>query len=338
MNELPTANTPDLATYVLAATVHKMKKKALRRVVQMYNLESEPGDSPSKLRRTVKHFIRTSIKGKRFLQSSNRQRSRNSNEDKLRDIRNRWPEVLSDSLMDVLVDDFKKKTSSTQLAASVCASCAETTLKVHSQTVSIADIDLTVLRRPDCHPSMEANDYSGSDGDSDSDEDSQPRQDSFWLHPSVTPPPFPYSDGILKDILVDPKGVIEEDGEPESFVLCESCSASLLAGRIPALAIANRLLLGEVPNESRGRRDLKETPRVELFFSAARGRPTYYVIRHPSIYGNSDIIAGDIFLDFSATTNKPHKPNSLVPFRAVCILSDTSIFVSFIMIYCIQSL
>ena len=42
---------------------------------------------------------------------------------------------------------------------------------------------------------------------------------------------------------------------------------------------------------ARGCRDLNETPRVEFFFSAARGRPTYYVIRHWSIYGNSDIIA-----------------------------------------------
>ena len=48
---------------------------------------------------------------------------------------------------------------------------------------------------------------------------------------------------------------------------------------------------------SRGCRHSKETPRVEFFFSAARGRPTYYVIRHQSIYGNSDIIARrlDIF-------------------------------------------
>ena len=32
-----------------------------------------------------------------------------------------------------------------------------------------------------------------------------------------------------------------------------------------------------------------------IFFSAARGWPAPYVIRHRSIYGNSDIIAMDIF-------------------------------------------
>jgi len=53
----------------------------------------------------------------------------------------------------------------------------------------------------------------------------------------------------LKDILVDPKGVIDEEGDPESFVLCEPCLGSLLAGRMPALAIANRLFLGDVPAE-----------------------------------------------------------------------------------------
>jgi len=98
---------------------------------------------------------------------------------------------------------------------------------------------------------METDDCSSSDGNSDTDEDVQPgsHQDSFWLHPSVTSPSFPYPDGILKDILIDLKGVIEEDGEPESFVLCELCSASLSAGRMPALAITNRLFLGDVPDE-----------------------------------------------------------------------------------------
>jgi len=146
MNELPMSDTPDLATCILAAIVHKMKEKALCRVVQMYNIESGSGDSLSKLHWTVKHFIGMSVKGKRFLQSSTCKRSHNSNEEELCDIQNRWPEVLSESLMDDLVNDFKEKTSSTQLAASVCASCAEMTLKVRSQTLPITDIDLMVLR------------------------------------------------------------------------------------------------------------------------------------------------------------------------------------------------
>ena len=53
----------------------------------------------------------------------------------------------------------------------------------------------------------------------------------------------------MKDILIDLKGIIDEEGDPESFVLCEPCLGSLLPGRMPALAIANHLFLGDVPAE-----------------------------------------------------------------------------------------
>jgi len=126
----------------------------------MYNLECASGDSVSRLHRIVKCFIGRSVKGKKFLQSSTLQRSCNSNEDELRDIRSRWPEVLSRTLMDALVNNFKKNTSSTELTTSICTSCAETMLKVQSWTVPIAEIDLTILRWPDYHECGETDDNS----------------------------------------------------------------------------------------------------------------------------------------------------------------------------------
>ena len=241
-------DTSDLATYVLARTVHKMKLKSLRKVADMYNLECRSSDSISKLRRTVKRFICSSLKGKRYLQSIARRRAHNKHEDELHDVRHWWPQVPPKSLTDTLVNDFKLKTSSSELATSVCASCAESTLTRSSTTVPIDELDIAILRRPDVSSENEVDDTSDSDSDVDAGQGSN-QQESFWLHPSVTPPIFPYSDGPLKDVLVDPKGVIENDGMPESIILCDSCCVSLNAGRLPALAIANRLFIGEVPDE-----------------------------------------------------------------------------------------
>jgi hypothetical protein len=56
-----------------------------------------------------------------------------------------------------------------------------------------------------------------------------------------------------------------------------------------------------------------------FFFSEARGRPTYYVIRHWSIYGNNYVIAfpprPGLYENLKA--NRPRKPNSLAPVRVV---------------------
>ena len=79
-------DTSDLATYVLASTVHKMKLKSFRKVADMYNLDYRSMDSMSKLRRTVKHFISSSLKGKRYLWSIASRRTCNEHEDELHDV------------------------------------------------------------------------------------------------------------------------------------------------------------------------------------------------------------------------------------------------------------
>jgi hypothetical protein len=64
------------------------------------------------------------------------------------------------------------------------------------------------------------------------------------------------------------------------------------------------LLEGPVTREVSG---LKSDKGQFFFFSAPRGRTTYYVIRHQSIYGNNNIIAVDSFPDLSGMTNRSCK-------------------------------
>ena len=250
-DEINPGGVSDFSTYFLAATVHKLRLKPLRRVATMYNLKWCPTDSLSKIRRTVKHYISTTQKGKRYLQSNARRHIQNPQAEFLNDARRKWPEVPSESLLTSLVDKFKLETSSTTLSSRTCASCAEKTLKSDSSIVPLSEIDLSLLRRPDFneeHKDIEAGTES-NEGSSDDTIERECPVDARWLHPAVTPPPFPYADGPLANILLEPKGVIETNNGPDALVLCKTCCYGLSAGRVPSIAVANRLFLGEVPEE-----------------------------------------------------------------------------------------
>lgn len=61
-------------------------------------------------------------------------------------------------------------------------------------------------------------------------------------------PIFPFTEGPLKDVLIDPKGVSGE-GLETKLAICTECFHSLQHGHIPDLSLCNHLFLGEVPPE-----------------------------------------------------------------------------------------
>ncbi|KAJ6596491.1 hypothetical protein B0H10DRAFT_1765690, partial [Mycena sp. CBHHK59/15] len=69
-------------------------------------------------------------------------------------------------------------------------------------------------------------------------------------HPDCTPPPMPFNEGVLRDILVDPDGVsFPVNGDPPVLSLCSICHSSLKTKKIPLLSLANKTILGPVPDE-----------------------------------------------------------------------------------------
>ncbi|KAJ7936270.1 hypothetical protein B0H13DRAFT_1547406, partial [Mycena leptocephala] len=69
-------------------------------------------------------------------------------------------------------------------------------------------------------------------------------------HPQCIPPPMPYDEGELDNLLVDPDGVsFPSDCKPPSLSLCTTCHSSLKNNKIPPLSLANKTFLGPVPNE-----------------------------------------------------------------------------------------
>lgn len=71
-----------------------------------------------------------------------------------------------------------------------------------------------------------------------------------WLDPNCVPPPMPFDDGSLRDLLLDPAGVsFPNDGRPATLSICKTCYSDLKKKRMPALSLANRTFLGPVPPE-----------------------------------------------------------------------------------------
>lgn len=110
------------------------------------------------------------------------------------------------------------------------------------ETIPLADVDVLILRRPD-------HDHMDVDDDCTNDNAITPPD---WLHPGVLEPKMPYEDGVLWDILVDPQGVISSSDGSTKLLLCKDCLKDLKVCKLPRLALANRLFLGDIPEELKG--------------------------------------------------------------------------------------
>jgi hypothetical protein len=75
------------------------------------------------------------------------------------------------------------------------------------------------------------------------------------------PPEFPF-DGIgpLQDILLDPAGVVELEGDEDVMLrLCNPCSRSLQKNKLPRFALANHMFIGLVPEALKDLTPIKES-------------------------------------------------------------------------------
>lgn len=129
---------------------------------------------------------------------------------------------------------FRDATSSHALKRFTCASCAESILESDQVNISSAEFNINLLKCPDVRNDEYAFHTSHK-----------------WLDENVQfHPPMSSIAGCDPDVLVDPKGVCPGVGDKESiFRFCKQCAASLKRNKIPPLALANRLYIGEVPPE-----------------------------------------------------------------------------------------
>ncbi|KAJ7079678.1 hypothetical protein C8R44DRAFT_534157, partial [Mycena epipterygia] len=69
-------------------------------------------------------------------------------------------------------------------------------------------------------------------------------------HPACIPPPMPFDEGLLRDLLLYHNGLsFPGDGGPPVLSLSKTCHSYLKKKKMPALSLANRIFLGLVPRE-----------------------------------------------------------------------------------------
>ena len=129
-----------------------------------------------------------------------------------------------------IVEMFHEQTSSKALSTFTCAVCGETSLSCSTQyKLPIADIeDLKMLKWKNIEPGTVISDE------------------------TVTSPPLPFNEGSLKDVMLDPDGVIVDSASGVNgiqLLLCKQCFSTVKRKKNPALSLANSMYLGPVPSE-----------------------------------------------------------------------------------------
>jgi hypothetical protein len=228
-------SSDEIQSRILESIVDKLSASPLRRILQIHEVPFEKGDSISQLRRRLRKYTRSLRKGKRCHLERHLETNR-----RLRQVRAEWPRIVPNDLKERIHKLFREQTSSERLKEFTCASCAQSRFVDERAVLPASELDSELLRRPDMHD---------MDVDTDSDDDEESERQQPWLDSDCVPPVLPFTDGPLQNLLLDPAGVdFGDDGEP-ALSLCQECCFSLEKGVVPPLSLANRMFLGEVPDE-----------------------------------------------------------------------------------------
>ena len=207
----------------------KLTRIPLVRLLEILEVDFHPQDNIRVLRTHLKKFIAT-------LRIKNNQCD-NENlelERKLARLHSEWPSMVPQSLKDKLIKLFREQTSSAFLAAVTCASCAESCLVSESKNVNVMNINLDLLQRPDHRTTTHSEDIV---------------VDINWLDRDTIAPTFLSPIATRPDIILEPKGVSNDESGNIMLTLCKTCHSSIQSKKTPPLALANHMVLGEIPNE-----------------------------------------------------------------------------------------
>lgn len=210
----------------------------LQRLLCALNIEYNPDDNLRQLRSHLKKYVTVLRQNLASLQNDDRANAeRTKIQERLAKIHSEWPALVPQSLKDKIITMFREQTSSATLMSVTCASCAESCLSSTCSRENLRDIDIGILQRPDLR--LQKNAEQGT----------STVVDPNWLDPDIVPPVFPSPIPSVNDIMLDPAGVHVENLENIYLTLCKSCKSSIQSGRVPPLALANHMVLGEIPDQ-----------------------------------------------------------------------------------------
>ncbi|KAJ3551346.1 hypothetical protein NM688_g4757 [Phlebia brevispora] len=207
-----------------------MQVRPLKRLMKHEGLTCPPKSTVAVLRKSLKDYVNRLEKGKFPRQgvltyggpidaaAEARYSARN-------DIQRTWPQVVPKGLKEKIVSMFRQETSSETLRTFVCACCAERASWKGRHVLPMSELPLDDLCSADIPDGLTHELYSVAS-----------------------------EDGECK-IMLDRAGILD-DGK--SVQVCKTCHGELRANRVPHLALANKMFLGEVPPELKDLTEIEE--------------------------------------------------------------------------------
>jgi hypothetical protein len=207
----------DFKIAILTQMAPKLSLRALRCMLAINSVQHNVDGNRSQLHQELKKFITHLKHGKRSEEKQNEVLAAQERFCAHRqEIIDSWPRLVGQDLKDKIIKLFHKQTSKEALSTFTCASCGEASLCTSRKELSVSEIDCNILKLPNSN------------------------------HQSI---PYPYHDGPLKDVVVEPAGVTTDENGNESLSLCKDCHSALKKGKVPALSMANLTYLGPGPKE-----------------------------------------------------------------------------------------
>lgn len=222
-SETPGSGTDSdaLQGYLFASVATHIRMKPLKMLLRQHGIEHDPHGHFSVLRRTLKAHARTLLKGKRVDGVSVLADPALAN--KLHKVRNSWPRKISDAVKDNISALFTQATNSEALEEATCASCAESCLKSEMNVVACSADNIEVFMK-DVRDEDELGDTS----------------------PAISCVSQTLRIGA-NEYYLDQTGVIFTDDAPSGLRLCRGCEKEARLGHVPRLSLANRTILGDIP-------------------------------------------------------------------------------------------
>ena len=225
-----------LLIFLLSHLLPKIKLRPLRRLLTQHNISFSLQDSLSSLRKKLRAFIKLLKKAKYQEQKEESELAKKKEKEEQREsrrlrIHESWPEIVSQDQKNKIIDSFHEQTSSETLSTFTCAACGEATLNSAQCKVPLSSVDLEILKWKNIN--------SGTSSET-------------WNDVVQIQPPLPINEGPLKNVVLDPEGVIHDlvDGNDDiQLLLCKDCFSSIKKKKIPALSFANSMYLGPIPSE-----------------------------------------------------------------------------------------
>lgn len=220
-------SSPDDVAYLIQKVLTDLcdrpkVKLALRRILITLGVAIANNENLPLIRKKAKEYLRKvkHLKSPRTNSSSRSRTSRHNGKtyqvDILQKIKENWPQLATPSLKGKLLSKCRVLTSSLMTRRLPCAVCAEgkTTEEFPSDLKLFSEIDLQTLRKP---------------------------------YPGTMPNPF-QGNRILQEYILCPEGVIECESNDPRLRICKKCLHALQSSKkIPQFALANDLLIGDIP-------------------------------------------------------------------------------------------